>query len=43
MTNNMAGPLNKIVLTFTEEDVEAFQYKDKIKTYESRRCVDGYL
>ena len=32
MTNNMAGPLNKIVLTFTEEDVEAFQYKDKIKT-----------
>ena len=32
MTNNMAGPLNRIVLTFTEEDVEAFQYKDKIKT-----------
>ena len=39
MTNNMAGPLNKIVLTFTEEDVEALQYKDKIKTTSGKEFI----
>ena len=39
MTNNMSCHLNKIVLTFTEKDVEAFQFKDKIKTTSGKEFI----